>query len=148
QPARSQEMVNGEPFTVFTWPTAITGVKAGNYDLAVEIPTTVTVRQRAARPRSPFGNSFFDDAFNDSFFDSFFGNATQKQIKLSSAGAAATIQPLPTENRPASFARAGGKFAPPPTATPTPPSAGDPITLRLNITGRGNFDRVSAPTLE
>lgn len=148
QPARSQEMVKGEPFTVFTWPTAITAVKAGNYDMAVEIPTTVTVRQRAARPRSPFGDSFFDDAFNDSFFDSFFGSATRKQIKLSSAGAAVKIQSLPTESRPPSFAGAVGKFDLTAAATPTRASAGDPITLKLNITGRGNFDRVSAPSLE
>jgi len=148
QPARSQEIVNGEPFTVFTWPTAITAVKAGNYDVAVEIPTTVTVRQRAARPRSPFGNSFFDDAFNDAFFDRFPGSATQKQIKLSSAGMVVKIQSLSTENRPASFAGAVGKFDITAAATPTRASAGDPITLKLNITGRGNFDRVSAPSLE
>jgi hypothetical protein len=147
QPARSQELINGEPFTVFTWPTAITAVKAGEYDMSVQIPTTVIVRRRAAHPRSPFGNSFFDDAFSDSFFDQFFGSATQKQIKLSSPGAKVKILSLPTENRPASFAGAVGAFDLAPAATPTRASAGDPITLKVKITGRGNFDRVSAPSL-
>ena len=148
QPARSQELIQGEPFTVFTWPTAITAVKAGDYDMSVEIPTTVTVRQRAARPRSPFGNSFFDDAFNDSFFDSFFGSAAQKQIKLSSAGAGVRILSVPTENRPASFAGAVGTFEITAAATPTRASAGDPVTLKLDITGRGNFDRVASPAFD
>jgi hypothetical protein len=148
KPARSQELIDGELFTVFTWPTAITAVKAGDYQMTVEIPTTVTVRQRAARPRSLFGDSFFDDAFGDSLFDRFFGSATQKQVKLSSAATSVKILSLPTEKRPESFAGAVGQFDINVSATPTRAGEGDPITLKLKITGRGNFDRVTAPILD
>ena len=75
QPVSSQQVINGVRYAVYTWPTVITAVKAGDYAMSVEIPTTVTVRQQAQRPRSrnPFGDDFFDDAFSN-----FFGAATQK----------------------------------------------------------------------
>ena len=51
EPLSSQQMVNGAPYTVFTWPTAITAVKAGDYEMSIEIPVTVTLRQRPQRSR-------------------------------------------------------------------------------------------------
>ena len=42
QPARSQQLIGGVPYTVFTWQTALTAVKAGDYEMTIEIPTTVT----------------------------------------------------------------------------------------------------------
>ena len=83
QPVSSRQMINGVALRRFTWPTVITAVKAGDYEMSVELPTTVTVRQQGQRPRSrrgnPFGDDFFDDVFNN-----FFGTATQKQIALNS----------------------------------------------------------------
>jgi len=149
QPARSQQLIGGVPYTVFTWQTALTAVKAGDYQMSVEIPTTVTVRQRAQHPTRPrTGDPFFDDFFNDSFFEGFFGTATQKAVTLSSQPTPAKILSLPTENRPADFAGAVGNFEFAATATPTKSVVGDPITLKLRINGSGNFDRVTAPLLE
>jgi hypothetical protein len=152
QPARSQQVIGGVPYTVFTWPTAITAVKAGDYELSIEIPTTVTVRQHVQRPRTrtpnPFGDPFFDDVFNDPFFDNFFGSATQKEVALSSPPSAVKILSLPLENRPAGFTGAVGQFDLAAEATPTQVAAGDPVTLKVKITGAGNFDRVNAPALE
>ncbi len=152
QPARGQQVIGGVPYTVFTWSTAITAVKAGEYEMSVEIPTTVTVRQRVQRPRTgggnPFGDSLFDEVFNDAFFDNFFGSARQKEIALSSQPSAVKILSLPTENRPASFTGAVGQFELSSEAAPMQAAAGDPVTLKLRITGVGNFDRVNAPALE
>ena len=149
QPARSEQIIGGVPYTVLTWPTAITAVKAGEYELSIEIPTTVTVRQRVQRPRTrspnPFGDSFFDDVFNDPFFDSFFGSATQKEVALRSTPATVKILSLPSEDRPAGFAGAVGQFEIATEVTPAQVTAGDPVTLKLKITGSGNFDRVNAP---
>jgi len=109
QPVSSRQTINGVRYTVFTWPTVITAVKAGDYEMSVELPTTVTVRQQAQRPHSrrgnPFGDDFFDDVFNN-----FFGMATQKQMVLNSEPGGVQILPLPTENRPASFTGAVGQF--------------------------------------
>ncbi|MES1180419.1 MAG: BatD family protein [Verrucomicrobiota bacterium] len=149
QPARSQQIINGVRYTVFSWQTVITAVKAGEYDMTVEIPTTVTVRQRAQRPhiQNPFNDPFFDDAFNDPFFANFFGTASQKQVSLSSQPSGVKILSLPTENRPAGFAGAVGQFEFSAEAAPTQAAVGDPVTLKMKITGTGNFDRVNAPEL-
>jgi len=144
QPITTREIINGAPYTVFTWPTAITAVKAGDYEMNVEIPVTVTVRQRPQQSRS--GDPFGDDAFAD-LFDNFFGAATQKQIALDSGPNAVRILSLPAENRPAGFAGAVGRFDLAAEAGPTQIAAGDPVTLKLKIRGEGNFDRVTAPTL-
>jgi hypothetical protein len=140
-PGRAQEVVGGEPFAVFTWSTSLTAVKTGECELTVDLPTTVTVRQRASRPRSahPFGNSFFDD----SFFDQFFGSATQKQMKFSSAKVTTKVMPLPAGDRPGGFTGTVGQFEINAGATPATIAVGDPITLKVTVIGRGNFDRVN-----
>ena len=146
QPARSEQLIGGVPYTILTWSTALTAVKAGHYEMNVELPTTVTVRERASRPRRRGGP--FDEFFNDSFFDSFFGTATQKQIALESRPDAVQILPLPAEARPANFAGAVGRFDLSAEIAPTETTVGDPLTLRVKLTGAGNFDRVTAPALE
>jgi len=127
-------------------------VKASEYEMSVELPTTVTVRQRVQRPRAgagdPFGDSLFDEVFNDAFFDNFFGTATQREVALSSQPSVVKILSLPTENRPASFTGAVGRFELAAEAAPMQAAAGDPVTLKLKISGTGNFDRVNAPALE
>jgi len=147
QPVSTRQTINGVRYSILTWPTAITAVKAGDYEMSVELPTTVTVRQPAQRSRSrmgnPFGDPFFDDVFNN-----FFGAATQKQIALSSEPDPVKILSLPTENRPASFTGAVGQFDLAAEATPTQSAAGDPVTLKLKISGTGNFDRVTATAVD
>jgi hypothetical protein len=151
QPARTQQVLGGIPYTVFTWQTAVTAVKAGDYALSVQIPTTVTVRQRLQRLRGgnagPFGDAMMDEFFNDSFFQQFFGAATQKQVTLGSEPQEVQILALPAENRPAGFTGAVGRFELAAQATPQQTAAGDPVTLTLRITGAGNFDRVSPPAI-
>ncbi len=150
QPARSQQMVGNVPYTVFTWNTVITAVKAGDYEMTVELPTTVTVRQRVQRPqmRNPFGDQFFDDVFNDPFFANFFGSAKQKEVALSSQGDSVKIISLPAENRPAGFSGAVGQFDFTTEASPVQAAVGDPITLKMKVAGAGNFDRVIAPDVK
>jgi hypothetical protein len=152
QPARSQEVIGGVPYTVFTWSTALTAVKAGDYEMSVELPTTVTVRQQIHRPHTrgnnPFGDPFFDDVFNDPFFDNFFGSATQREVALSSELSSVKILSVPAENRPASFTGTVGKFEVAAEAVPLQAAVGDPITLKVKLSGSGNFERANAPALE
>jgi len=147
QPVSSRQVIHGIRYAVYTWPTAITAVKAGDYAMSVEIPTTVTVRQPAQPSRLRRGNPFGDDFF-DEVFSNFFGAATQKQISLSSELAEVKILTLPTENRPAGFAGAVGQFDFAAAAAPSQTQVGDPVTLTLKISGAGNFDRVTAPAVE
>jgi len=142
KPAQTQEDIDGQSYTVLTWTTALSAVKAGDYSLSLELPVQLTVRENARRHRSS------DDPFDDnSFFDDFFGNTVQKQVTLRSQAQAQSVLPLPLANRPADFSGALGQFTIAAEASPNHVNAGDPITLRLTVTGQGNFDRVSSDLL-
>ncbi len=143
KPAQTEEEIDGQQYAVLTWTTALSAVKAGDYSLKLEMPVLLTVRQKASRPRDPFGDSLFDD----SFFDNFFGNTVQKQMNLTSEADTVSVHSLPLANRPADFSGAVGQFTVAAEASPDHVSAGDPITLRLTVAGRGNFDRVSSDLL-
>jgi hypothetical protein len=137
KPEQTAEVVNGRPYLVLTWHSALTGVKTGDYPFTLQMPLTVVVPQQLPR-----------DAFND-FFNNFFRNTmgTKKNVTIQSAAQTLKVLPLPQTNRPAGFAGAVGQFEIEASATPTRVNVGDPITLRLKITGTGNFDRVSSDML-
>ncbi len=58
------------------------------------------------------------------------------------------VLPLPDAGRPAGFAGAVGKYDLAYLATPTNVQVGDPITVRIQISGRGALDHVALPPLE
>ncbi len=57
------------------------------------------------------------------------------------------VKTLPP-NPPASFSGAVGNFTIESDANPKSGQVGDPLTVTTKISGRGNFDRVTAPALE
>ena len=70
----------------------------------------------------------------------------QKRVKLSSGTVEVEIKPLPP-GKPAAFSGAIGEFKLEAEADPRKAQAGDPVTVRLVLSGRGNFDRIAAPVL-
>jgi len=58
-----------------------------------------------------------------------------------------TVKPLPQAGKPADFSGAVGNFQLAMEGSPKQVKIGDPITVKLKITGRGNFDRVASPVL-
>ena len=150
KPDQVEREVNGRDYTVLTWHSALTAVKNGDFSLSMEMPITVVVReQRRQRQRADTGNDLFDQFFNDPFFNDPFQGAVgrQRQVTLGSDPATLTVQALPTANRPADFYGAVGNFQVHATASPTNVAAGDPVTLRLEVTGTGAFDRLGSDGL-
>jgi hypothetical protein len=144
QPEQTEGDVKGQPFTVLTWHSILAAVKPGDFSISVDTP--LTVRIRTAPQRLPGG--FFDDSmFDDSFFQNFFGGTTEKEVTLTSDPEALKIIPLPTQGRPTGFSGAIGQFEAGSELSAANSAAGDPLTLRLKVTGTGNFDRVSSPML-
>jgi hypothetical protein len=143
-PEQTRELIDGVPYTVVTWTSALSAVKAGDYPLNLDLPVMVRVQEKGARGNNPFKDFFGDDsAFDDPFFDNFFSNATQKPLTLHTDGATVKIEPIPTQGRPADFAGAVGEFDVTAEASARNGTTADPLTLRMTITGRGNFDRVT-----
>src|SRR5204862_7837729 len=84
----------------------------------------------------------------DSFFnDPWLMGSVPREIKLTTERVNIEVKPLPPK-APASFDGAVGNFTMTADANPKSVQVGDPITVTAKISGRGNFDRVTAPVLE
>ncbi len=76
----------------------------------------------------------------------FFGQFTQaRQVSLKSEPQTIQVLPLPTIDRPANFNGAIGNFTMTFSAGPTNVAVGDPITMKVKISGRGGLDLLSLP---
>ena len=146
-PSRTEEVVDGKPFIVFTWHTALVAVKPGTLTLTMDTPLTVRVRTPGRPDGGFFSGSGFEDLFNDPAFQNFFGTSTQRDVTVSSAPETFTVQALPTDGRPADFSGAVGKFTVSTEISQDKAAQGDPITLRMRVSGEGDFDRVSSSML-
>lgn len=141
QPERSARAVGGNAFSVLTWHSVLAPVKPGSYSLAAEAPMTVRIRLR------PEQEAKLDDLLGDPFMQNKYGKSVQKELKVESPATVLRVVALPTEGRPADFSGAVGKFTISSEIVPTAAARGDPLTLRLRVSGSGNFDRVDSPML-
>jgi hypothetical protein len=150
---QTSETINGRPFDMVTYKTAIAAAHAGKFQLGpVKAKAQVLVpRARSApraRSRSPFDVFDLDDPFSDPFFSNPFAQIGERRdVEIKSEPVALEVKPLPP-NAPPSFSGAIGNFTMTTDAKPKELQVGDPITVTTEISGRGNFDRVNAPVVE
>src|SRR5438128_1525367 len=153
QSGQTSETINGRPYDVVTYKTAIAAARAGKFEVGpVKAKAQVIVpRARSAprsRARSPFDLFDLDDPFSDPFFSNPFAQiGERREVDINSQPIALEVKPLPP-NAPASFSGAIGNFAMTTDAKPKSVQVRDPITVTTTISGRGNFDRVNAPAVE
>ena len=144
EPRRPQRVTkDGRDYDVLFFKTAITPGKAGKIGIGpgeavynVQVP-----RARRSGPRSMF-DLLDDDAFGDPFF------AQTQQMKVKAEPVELTVKPLPAAGKPRDFSGAVGTFQFSATGSPSQVKMGDPVTMKLRVSGRGNFDRVEAPALK
>ena len=144
RPRQGMTRRDGREFEVLTFRTTISPGKAGTVKLGpMEVQFLASIpRARRNRPRSPL------DLFDDSFFDDPFGAFGQlERRKITAEVVELEVKPLPAAGRPEGFSGAVGKFQMSVEGNPKRVKVGDPITLKMQISGTGNFDRVNAPVL-
>jgi hypothetical protein len=141
KPEQSQEDINGRPYVVLTWQSALAAIKPGDFPLSITAP--VTIEERAAVPQD--GDD--DSVFGGSFFQNILGAVTKKDLTLTNTAEMIHVLPLPAQGQPADFSGAVGNFTIASTVTPASAAAGDPLTLKLQIKGSGSFDRVDTSML-
>jgi hypothetical protein len=142
QPERAERAIDGKPFVILLWHSVLAAVKAGTYSLSVAAPLTVKIRTR------PKPEARLDDLLGDPFLQNVFGATVKKDLEAVSVPQQITVAALPAEGRPPGFNGAVGRFAIATDLSPATAAAGDPLTLRLHVTGSGNFDRVDSPMLQ
>lgn len=145
-PAQATETINGRSFQVITWKTNLSGIKTGKHPISFRLDGTLLIPQK--RRSSPFSHFGRGSIFDDSIFDDFFGNYRREPVTISSPDLTFTVLPLPTADQPPNFTGAIGDFNMQVSASPIEIEVGEPITLKIAISGKGNFDRVEAPALE
>jgi hypothetical protein len=133
-PAQKTEIIEGVPYQTVNWSTSITPVKTGEFDLATQLGVTVLERVK----RSMRGG-----IFDDPFFNIHIPMTQQVNRTLASAPISCTVDPLPEEGRPDDFSGAIGDFTVSATVSAKQASVGEPVMLKLEVEGRGNFDRVN-----
>ena len=140
EPHSEQVERNGRDYDMLTFKTLFAPIRAGKLTIGPgEIAFNARVPHAQRSGRSRF------DAFGDIFSDPFF--AATQSLKAKAEGVELTVKPLPQEGKPADFSGAVGSFQLSAEGSPKQVKIGDPITMKLKISGRGNFDRVTAPVL-
>src|SRR5579862_8179161 len=125
---RRQVQIGNGIYTVIPIEVALKAIKAGplnigpvTFGLVVELPSTG--RQRDIF--DPFG---------------MLSHGEQRQISVATSPETIQSLPVPREDVPPDFNGAIGKFTLNMTAGPTNVAAGDPITVKVQISGRGSLD--------
>ncbi len=139
KPGRHRENIGGKTYNVLSWNATVTGIKAGRHSISFSLDGTLVL------PGQRRSMSSFGDIFNDPFFNSFFGGMVEKPIKVSSKKVDLEIIDLPDKGKPEIFTGAIGNFEMSVKASPLKAEVGEPITLTVEIQGKGNFDRVEPP---
>ena len=130
KPTEGNDVVNGQRYHTVAMHTTMTPVRPGPVDLSASMSMNVLTGRRGMDP----------------MFDQFFP-ADAKPVDVRAEPIVVTVLPLPEPGKPADFTGAIGTFNFTLTAKPTELDAGDPITLRMEITGAGNLANVAAPAV-
>ncbi len=148
RPIEKQDSINGRRFNVFIFKTAIAAAKAGKLELGpAQLETLMQWPRQRSKQHSPRDIFEMDDAF-DGLIPNPFADLTQPvPIKITSEPVTLEVKTLPP-NAPASFSGAIGNFTMTSEVNPKSGQVGDPFTVTSRISGRGNFDRVTAPVSE
>lgn len=130
KPTESNEVVNGQRYHTVSMRTTMTPVRPGTVDL------NATMSMNTVSGRGGV----------DPLFDQFFpGNA--KPVDVRAEPTFITVLPLPEQGKPADFAGAVGSFEFTLSAKPTELDAGDPVTLRMELSGSGNLAGLAPPAV-
>ena len=130
------ETITNLLYSVVRWNIALSAVKAGELSLGPAEFQTLYVFQTQRRSRGM-----------NSLFEPLFGGGEQRQLTFQSEPLTLKVINPPTAGRPPQFTGAVGQFQLDVSASPTNVAAGDPVTIRVDVTGRGNFDGLRLPDL-
>ena len=138
-PTESIQIIDSRRYRVLSWPINVTPIRTGQQPL--EFNFTVSVRSPQSRDpfniRSPFGGSLLDNLVGRSeLFD------------VSSESLSIEVKALPEIGQPDSFSGAIGDFNLQVYSDLQSIKVDEPIMLSVEISGRGNFDRIQEPPIE
>lgn len=120
-----RENVDGTNYIVIAWDTLVTPIRAGEVSINTQLPLVY----ETGRVQRDFWGA----------------RPIQEEVILSTPDANWVVRELPRSSRPQSFSGAIGDFDVHTRLSSDEVRQGDPITLTLQLQGRGNLDRIDAP---
>jgi tetratricopeptide (TPR) repeat protein len=133
QPVERQEVQGGVRYRVLIFETSLTPLRAGELTVG---PATMDMVQLVSRRRRDMFDGFFDDMFAD-----------RQPLEAQGQAVKVSVLPLPEEGKPDGFGGAVGRFDFTVEVKPTELNVGDPITVRMGISGDGDLGAVGVPRI-
>ena len=130
---RRQVQIGNAVYTMIPMDVALKAIKAGSFTLG-----PVTYSMVLALPSANRQRDIFDPL-------GMMSRVEQKQVSLASEAQPIQSLTLPRENVPTNFNGAVGSYTLTLSAGPTNLAVGDPITVRVQISGRGSLDAITLP---
>ena len=132
KPSQRDVDLAGKTYHLVSFRTVITPGKAGKVSIG-PVPVTLLVSKPSrAQPQYRLFTPQFDQ---------------MQEMKVEAPAVEMQVKLLPGEGRPKDFSGAIGKFEFAATGTPDRVKIGEPVSMKLTIKGRGNFDRIDQPPL-
>ncbi|MDE0186468.1 MAG: BatD family protein [Candidatus Poribacteria bacterium] len=145
EPSRTEEVIDGVRFYCLNFETVVYPVSTGQLTLGpAQLKCSLVLKEQSRRRNSLFDDEMF---FNQSSFDDFFGRAEKRAIVLKSEPLRITVGAHPQDGKPRDFSGAVGQYTLQVEAKPREVKVGEPITLTMHVTGRGNIETVSLPQI-
>lgn len=138
RPTQNRAQVGRDIYNRYVFRTSATAVREGTLNLGpFEIPATLVIPRPNRRQADEFGGDFFSQFLGQ--------RAETRSVKVVSDEHKIKVLPLPENGRPADFSGAVGQYGMQVTANPTSLGVGDPITLKVQISGKGSIESLSMP---
>ncbi|MCK4257973.1 MAG: protein BatD [Halanaerobiales bacterium] len=134
EPEKNMTLINGQYFNFIPFKTTIRPISRGDYKIG-----PVVLKTEVAIPRRNNYNGF--NSFFGNNYDIYPFNVLSDEINIQ-------IMDYPKEEKPLDFNGAVGRFKMDVTATPEKVKVGEPITIKMKVTGEGSLNTVSAPIIE
>ncbi|MFC1645669.1 BatD family protein, partial [Candidatus Omnitrophota bacterium] len=146
QPKQYREALGGVVYDVIEFNTNIFATRPGELRLGpATLQCNLLIKKTSRkRSRSPF---FDDDFFGSGIFDGFFDRYENYPLNLKSIDIPFEIMALPQEGKPDNFSGTLGSYNFDLQVSPREVKVGDPITLKMIISGEGNFKTINSLSL-
>ena len=144
EPKRYRQIVDGLPYEIIEFKTYIYPTRVGELTISPAKLMCNIVFRKSRNYKSSFDD--FGSVFDESFFDGFFNTYDVRSLTLESEPIDVTVIDLPGKNKPEFFSGAVGEFKFEVTVSPREVKVGDPVTVRMAISGDGNLKALSMPS--
>ncbi|MDP8266155.1 MAG: BatD family protein [Candidatus Aceula meridiana] len=141
QPSQSKELKDGAYYDTVEFYLTLYPVREGGLSVGpAKVDANILYKKQRQR------GSFFDEfgMMDDGFFGDLFGSYEKYPITFQADPLKINVKPLP-QPVPNNFSSAVGQFNFTVTASPKKVNVGDPITVRMDLSGNGNLKNVKMP---